>query len=99
MQKIDKIKETLISIHSLLVATTTPDWAIRFSDCINAWEMAKSESEKKSVARKIYSIYGGMGSFNDLVLFKESKVLREENSRLDDLRKTLFAEVIHAIRS
>ena len=41
------------------------------------------------LVRKILSIYGGMGSFNDLIIQKDYKMLREENDKLRKLRHEL----------
>ena len=35
-------------------------------------------------------MYGGMGSFNDLILHKDGKPLGDENDELDKLRDELF---------
>ena len=43
--------------------------------------------------REIKSIYGGMGSFNDLVLQKDGAVL-DTNEKLSVLREALFEEII-----
>lgn len=39
---------------------------------------------------RILSLYGGMGSLNDLVLYKDGAVLSKENVELDDLRSRLY---------
>lgn len=36
------------------------------------------------------NLYGGMGSLNDLVLYRNGKVLMSENDELDQLRSDLF---------
>ncbi|WP_420107405.1 DUF6966 domain-containing protein [Leclercia adecarboxylata] len=36
------------------------------------------------------NLYGGMGSLNDLVLYRNGKVLMSENDELDQLRRDLF---------
>ena len=36
------------------------------------------------------NFYGGMGSLNDLVLYRNGKVLMSENDELDQLRNDLF---------
>lgn len=43
------------------------------------------------IARDIISVYGGMGSFSDLVLHKnKSTMLQEENDKLKQLRHDLY---------
>lgn len=39
---------------------------------------------------KVLSMYGGMGSLNDLVLYKDGQVLAQENDELDALRSRLY---------
>lgn len=36
------------------------------------------------------NFYGGMGSLNDLVLYRNGKVLMDENEEMDQLRSDLF---------
>ena len=52
-----------------------------------------TDDEKIVYRRKLLRIYGGMGSFSDLVLSKNNKVLYKENNELDALRKDLFEEL------
>ncbi|MCS5709796.1 hypothetical protein CC99x_012890 [Candidatus Berkiella cookevillensis] len=43
------------------------------------------------IARDIISVYGGMGTFNDLVLHKNQiTMLQEENDKLEQLRHDLY---------
>ncbi|MGE4350240.1 MAG: hypothetical protein AB7D28_10825 [Candidatus Berkiella sp.] len=42
------------------------------------------------LARDIVSVYGGMGSFSDLVLHKSRMPLQEENDKLEQLRHDLY---------
>ncbi|WP_312776794.1 DUF6966 domain-containing protein [Pseudescherichia sp.] len=39
---------------------------------------------------KLRGLYGGMGSFNDLVLHQSGIPLKDENNELDLLRKELY---------
>jgi hypothetical protein len=47
----------------------------------------------KEMAREILKIYQGMGSFNDLILYKNGVICFEETVAIDKLRKELFEEV------
>lgn len=40
--------------------------------------------------RDILVIYGGIGSFNDIVLYKNGQLLIPENIEFDDLRAQLY---------
>jgi hypothetical protein len=41
-------------------------------------------------AASIRVMYGGMGSFNDLVLYRNGQLLRAENDEFDALRSELY---------
>ncbi|AFR03392.1 MULTISPECIES: DUF6966 domain-containing protein [Pectobacterium] len=40
---------------------------------------------------RILNLYGGMGSLNDLVLYKNGQMLQAENDTFDNLRTRLYA--------
>lgn len=52
------------------------------------------EYDPKDVSRKIKAVYGGMGSFNDLVLHREGKMVYADNEKLGKLRHQLFDEIV-----
>ncbi|MES2702451.1 MAG: hypothetical protein V4649_07425 [Bacteroidota bacterium] len=56
------------------------------------WEF--ENGDVPAVARKVTHIYGGMGSFNDLVLHKDGRMVGADNDKLDMLREELFQEII-----
>lgn len=80
------IKEHCEAIYHLLVQTGETGWAGRFDDFISQLETA----ENKTIYRNILSVYGGTGSFADLVLYKDGAVCMEENDELDRLRNGLY---------
>ncbi|WP_418306316.1 DUF6966 domain-containing protein [Phocaeicola sp.] len=47
-------------------------------------------SSQKDWLRKIKSLFGGMGSFTDLVLMKNGIICIDENNKLDQLRNRLY---------
>lgn len=63
---------------------------------VNDWARALGVLEKKitldpnAVIFEIKSLYGGMGSLNDIVLFSGGKLLTKENIEFDALRGALF---------
>ncbi|MWP62259.1 DUF6966 domain-containing protein [Gilliamella sp. Pas-s25] len=82
---IKKIKLILIKISILLKEGNYPDWGnsfMKFSEDI--------EINFEAVKNQILILYGGMGSFNDIVLHRNKKPLINENNRLDDLRTQLY---------
>lgn len=64
---------------------------------INSWAQALETmrdevgGDPARASAKILAMYGGMGSLNDLVLYKDGQPLARENSELDALRSKLYA--------
>ena len=56
-------------------------------------ERSRKNTQKNIELEKntILSMFGGMGSLNDLVLYKDDKPLIKENNEFDELRKKLYA--------
>lgn len=84
----DESTESLLRrISTLLGEHGETTWATAFDDLVDRY----AESPKSTKAG-IRSLYGGMGSFNDIVLHgSDGLPLREENERLDRLRRQLYA--------
>ena len=81
----EKIKVILIEISGLLTKGGYPDWGnsfIKFKEEIDI--------DPKLVKNELLKLYGGMGSFNDIVLYEDKKPLIDENDRLDFLRVQLY---------
>ena len=74
MMNTRKIELTLEKMAELLRFGLRVDWA-------NALEQFQGEIGKaqNATAARILSMYGGMGSLNDLVLYKSGQPLAEEN--------------------
>jgi hypothetical protein len=52
--------------------------------------------DKVEVIREIIGLYkGGMGSFSDLVLHKNKKMLVDENDKLAELKKEIFNKCLN----
>lgn len=81
---IPKILETLAV---LLRKANEHDWA-RACEC-RSDEFGENPAE---AIRAILAMYGGMGSFNDLVLYESGEFLVAENDELDRLRTQLHFE-------
>lgn len=89
MKNEDEIKEILSAVATLLEGTGEASWSQRFRHLRNAFEM-----DSKEATIKIRALFGGMGSFNDLVLQQNGRLLFEENEILSNHRKRLFT-LIH----
>lgn len=82
-----EVKNVLADIRDLLLSSGESQWAATFD-----YFLKKIEGENIDVTRReILTIYAGMGSFNDLVLYDNGRVLRLENIKLDGLRQRLFS--------
>lgn len=90
MKDIQDIQVTLSRMTDLVRLGGLSDWA-------SALEKYKAEviNEPNATAGRILSLYGGMGSLNDLVIYSNGSPLVNENNELDTLRSRLY-ELCHA---
>ena len=51
---------------------------------------AKSTEDQSSLARLILRLYGGMGSFNDTIIYRNGIIDKSATSKLNKLRDRLF---------
>jgi hypothetical protein len=85
MKNIVKIEETLDHMARLLRFAGIPDWAIALAAVCK-----QVRGDTDSAIQKILSMYGGMGSLNDIVLYLNGQPLPAENKEFDRLRTNLF---------
>ena len=85
MNKLDDIKPTLKKMIFLLRAENFEDW-VETLEAINL----DSNQSLKSISKDILSIYGGAGSVNDIVFYKEGQSLTDKNNEFDELRTHLY---------
>jgi hypothetical protein len=86
MMNLPEIKSTLSRMAELLLAGGHPDWAASLSGLA-----AQMDGDPVRACATIVGMFGGMGSLNDLVLYKGGAPLRQENQELDALRSKLFS--------
>ena len=89
MDKVVLTISIIKKIIELLVSVGESNWADAFKSFERRLDNLESES-LQTLRSDILRVYGGMGSFNDLVLYKEEQVLIKENQDLDKLRMELF---------
>lgn len=91
MTNIQNVEIVLKSMAELLRLGTRDDWA-------NALEKFREEigNSPNATAARILSMYGGMGSLNDLILYRNGQPLVAENVELDALRSELY-QLCHEI--
>lgn len=87
------IETTLKEIIEVLEEVDENNWKLGF---VNTLEEYKKTKERDALKRRILRLYGGMGSFNDLVLHKNGEICITENNKLDKLRKRLFDQIMNS---
>ena len=92
MTNIENIELVLERMAELLYFAAFDGWA-------NALKKFRNEISVQSdvTAAGILSMYGGMGSLNDLILYKNGQLLAAENVELDALRTRLY-QLCHEIQ-
>lgn len=89
MKNLDQLKSTIEEIITLLESVEETEYVQLFihfrQQCENS-----NERDLLQLRTDIKKIYGGMGSFNDLFLCKNNKLLNWENGNLNNLRSKLF---------
>lgn len=86
MINVQEIQATLARMAELLHLGGIYNWA-------DALEKLKNEiiQDPAAASAKILSMYGGMGSLNDLIIYRNGQPLTRENNELDALRSKLHA--------
>lgn len=105
-QDLDKnidLKILKFKFHSLIDSVTKfleiqceNNWRDSF---LNVLRVIENDGDLKEIARRVVSVYGGMGSFNDLVLSRDGKMLINENDILESLKHSIYetcTEIISA---
>lgn len=87
-----EIKKTVIDIANVLSSNGEESWAKTFEKL--GYEL---DLDCESSIFSLKRFYGGMGSFNDIVLHKDGIPLIRANDELDDLRHTLYKQLDRAI--
>ncbi|WP_250479322.1 MULTISPECIES: hypothetical protein [unclassified Caballeronia] len=85
MMDIRQIEAVLSKMRDLLRIGGLRDWADALDSCVLDLPVDPS-----GVRMRIVSMYGGMGSLNDVVSYRNGQPLIRENNELDDLRSELY---------
>ena len=83
--ELENIDAVLAQMVPLLRLGYSSDWAAAFERC-----RASLASDIGGTAQIIRGMYGGMGSLNDIVLYKDGLLLHQENEEFDRLRAKLY---------
>ena len=81
----NEIKKIVKDVIKILLDNGEISWARYFERCLR-----QLDNEYHEGVYNIRSSYGGMGSFNDLVLHNQGRPLKKENEMLNDLREKLY---------
>ncbi|CQI88886.1 TPA: DUF6966 domain-containing protein [Yersinia enterocolitica] len=85
IEKTTLIVEKMERMATLLELGGYAEWSA------SIFKLAKKYVIDPDNTRHIFrNLYGGMGSLNDLVLYKNGKILMSENDELDQIRSDLF---------
>jgi hypothetical protein len=68
----------------LLTLSKQHQWVVALTSTLNDSEI------KPNLERFVLSLYGGMGSLNDIVLYVDGEANSEVNDEFDDLRTKVF---------
>lgn len=80
------IPDILMQLACLLDAHGEGEWANAFRGFLEEYH-----HEPEQVKGRIRSVYGGMGSFNDVILHRpDGMPMHDENTELAQLRTLLF---------
>lgn len=85
MKSLNNIEVILARMIVLLRVGAFDDWAVALEKVKMGFEL---DPEYSSL--KLLSMYGGMGSLNDVVLYRNGQPLVSENNELDTLRSQLY---------
>lgn len=85
------ITRHLEGMSHLLEAANEQGWAASLRRLqLQIETSATSPSDYQRALRDVLKLFGGMGSFSDLVLYRDGVPLQAENDRLSQLRSMLF---------
>ena len=91
------IQAVISELCDLLETTRDYRWKKVFSGFLDRLDEGGTALDRQSVIRQMLRLYGGMGSFNDLVL-QDSHGVLPENNELDRLRHELHERLIQDLK-
>lgn len=86
MMNTTEIKIKLNRLAELLHCGGLTSWRDAIEQCCD-----EIENDTLGTVAKIIRMFGGMGSLNDLILYKDGKPMHMENNELDSLKPRLFS--------
>lgn len=89
-----EIQNLLLRISHILKENDEIEWSNVIQNLYEESFLFKDKNYDFSFMEKITSLYGGMGSFNDIVLQKDGKSLVEQNDDFYRLKHELYEKCI-----
>lgn len=89
-----EIQNLLLKISRILKENDEPEWSMILKHLYEESFSYEGENYDHSFVIKIMSIYGGMGSFNDVLLQKNGKPLVEQNEEFYKLKHKLYEKCV-----
>jgi len=91
------IEKLILDIINILDSVGEINWKNAFLSHYNRILSAANENDYKQAIRDVMGMYGGMGSFSDVVLYSQNRICVKETRKLDKLRKKLYSLVTEVI--
>ena len=88
MKNHEQIKQILSQMADVLQQCHLDEWAVRLGTFCTSLD-----TDPVATKSSILSLYGGMGSINDIVLYRNMQPLIAENQIFDQLREQLYSLV------
>ncbi|MNC42485.1 hypothetical protein D3C75_913010 [compost metagenome] len=85
IEKTTLIVDKMQRMANLLELGGYSEWSASIFKLAKKYELAPDDTKYIFL-----NFYGGMGSLNDLVVYRNGSVLMSENDELDQLRRDLF---------
>jgi len=85
MKDTDRILCIIVQMANLLKNHGLPEWASQLEQCRTALP-----HDPTYALSQIVSLYGGSGSINDIVLYKQETPLLDENNQLHAMLSELY---------
>ncbi|MFL4476313.1 DUF6966 domain-containing protein [Paeniglutamicibacter sp. MACA_103] len=97
-RKWNALVHTCKEIEAFLRLHNETEWSRTFSHLGQHANEARDSESRREVLIQVRALFGGMGSFNDLVIDRFGEISKSDNQELDDLRDALYEIVVRNIR-
>jgi hypothetical protein len=90
MKSLKNLKQILDEIISVLSIAGESNWNSAIKNFRSRCDLVSDSNDQKELIADLIRIFGGMGSFSDLVLYNQGNLMQRETMQLDALRTKLF---------